>query len=140
MSLFIITLSILSHTLSRYQEFTIQNIFRGHVRLIREIWVNLSNQSVISVLSVIIQNLLIFCSGNNKDTRGTAFVVYDDIFDAKNACEHLSGYNLLGRYLIVLYYQPDKNAKKRELERQQKEIDEYKAKIAFDQGDKEKSV
>ena len=91
-------------------------------------------------MSVIIQNLLIFCSGNNKDTRGTAFVVYDDIFDAKNACEHLSGYNLLGRYLIVLYYQPDKNAKKRELERQQKEIDEYKAKIAFDQGDKEKSV
>lgn len=75
------------------------------------------------------------CSGNKQDTRGTAFIVYDDIFDAKRACEHLSGYNLLGRYLIVLYHQPDKNARKRELERQQKEIEEYKAKIAFDQGD-----
>jgi pre-mRNA branch site protein p14 len=74
----------------------------------------------------------IIYSGTNKDTRGTAYVVYDDIFDAKKACEHLSGYNLLGRYLIVLYYQPDKVAKKRELERQQKEIEEIKAKMAFD--------
>lgn len=74
----------------------------------------------------------ILLSGTNKDTKGTAFVVYDDIFDAKRACEHLSGYNLLGRYLIVLYYQPDKNAKKRELERQQKEIEEIKAKMAFE--------
>ena len=71
-------------------------------------------------------------SGTNKDTRGTAYVVYDDIFDAKRACEHLSGYNLLGRYLIVLYYQPDKVAKKRELERQQREIEEIKAKMAFE--------
>jgi len=34
--------------------------------------------------------------------------------------------------LIVLYFQPDKVAKKRELERQQKEIEEIKAKMAFD--------
>ena len=46
--------------------------------------------------------------GTSKETKGTAFVVYDDIFDAKNACEHLSGFNLLGRYLIVLYWQPGK--------------------------------
>ncbi len=76
--------------------------------------------------------IILLCRGTNKDTKGTAFVVYDDIFDAKRACEHLSGYNLLGRYLIVLYYQPDKNAKKRELERQQKEIEEIKAKMAFE--------
>ena len=37
-----------------------------------------------------------------------AFVVYDDIFDAKNACDHLSGFNVQGRYLIVLYYQASK--------------------------------
>lgn len=24
--------------------------------------------------------------GNTKETRGTAFVVYEDIYDAKNAC------------------------------------------------------
>ena len=89
-------------------------------------------KSIITLINILIT------SGNNKDTRGTAFVVYDDIFDAKTACEHLSGYNLLGRYLIVLYYQPDKNARKRELERQQKEIEEYKAKIAFDQGSEDK--
>ena len=35
-------------------------------------------------------------------------MVYDDIFDAKNACEHLSGFNVCNRYLVVLYYQPHK--------------------------------
>ena len=35
-------------------------------------------------------------------------MVYEDIFDAKNACEHLSGFNVCGRYLVVLYYQVSK--------------------------------
>ncbi len=56
-------------------------------------------------------------------------MVYEDIFDAKNACEHLSGFSMQGRYLIVLYYQPDREAKKRELERQQRELEEIKAKM-----------
>ena len=38
----------------------------------------------------------------NKDTRGTAFVVYEDIYDAKAAVDHLSGFNVGGRYLVVL--------------------------------------
>lgn len=38
--------------------------------------------------------------GNSKDTRGTAYVVYEDIFDAKNAVEHLSGFNVQNRYII----------------------------------------
>lgn len=50
-------------------------------------------------------NLINFCRGNTPDTRGTAFVVYEDIFDAKNACDHLSGFNVCNRYLVVLYYQ-----------------------------------
>ena len=33
-------------------------------------------------------------------------MVYDDIYDAKNAVDHLSGFNVAGRYLICLYYQP----------------------------------
>ena len=37
--------------------------------------------------------------------QGTAFVVYEDIYEAKNACDHLSGFNVCNRYLIVLYYQ-----------------------------------
>eukprot|EP00163_Fabomonas_tropica_P003972 TRINITY_DN1352_c0_g1_i4.p1 TRINITY_DN1352_c0_g1~~TRINITY_DN1352_c0_g1_i4.p1 ORF type:complete len:186 (-),score=8.12 TRINITY_DN1352_c0_g1_i4:117-674(-) len=39
--------------------------------------------------------------GINNDTRGTAFVVYEDIFDAKNAVEHLSGFNVGGRYEFI---------------------------------------
>lgn len=49
--------------------------------------------------------LFYFYRGNTPDTRGTAFVVYEDIFDAKNACDHLSGFNVCNRYLVVLYYQ-----------------------------------
>ncbi|KAK9362132.1 hypothetical protein V1504DRAFT_449636 [Lipomyces starkeyi] len=48
--------------------------------------------------------------GNAQNTRGTAFVVYDDIQDAKMACDKLSGFNFQNRYLVVLYHQPDKVA------------------------------
>ena len=46
--------------------------------------------------------------GNENSTRGVAFVVYEDIFDAKSACEHLSGFNFGGRYLTILYFQTTK--------------------------------
>ncbi|PJF17144.1 RNA-binding domain-containing protein [Paramicrosporidium saccamoebae] len=68
----------------------------------------------------------LFGKGTNKETRGTAYVVYDDIYDAKNACEHLSGFNLLGRYLIVLYWQPNKITK-RNTERQRAELETLRA-------------
>ena len=63
--------------------------------------------------------------GSGKDTRGTAFVVYEDIYDAKNACEHLSGFNVANRYLIVLYYQQAKMSKvssRRERERERERV------------------
>lgn len=50
--------------------------------------------------------------GNDKDTKGTAFVVYEDVLDAKSAKESLSGFNVRNRYLIVLYHQPERAAKK----------------------------
>ncbi|KAK9865744.1 hypothetical protein WJX84_001735 [Apatococcus fuscideae] len=50
--------------------------------------------------------------GSSKDTRGTAYVVYEDIYDAKNAVDHLSGFNVANRYLIVLYYSRTKQTKK----------------------------
>lgn len=68
----------------------------------------------------------IWYRGTNKETRGTAYVVYDDIYDAKNACEHLSGFNLLGRYLIVLYWQPNK-ATRRGIEGKKAELELLKA-------------
>ncbi len=39
--------------------------------------------------------------GNTNATRGTAYVVYEDIFQAKNACENLNGFQVAGRYLVV---------------------------------------
>ena len=44
------------------------------------------------------------CRGCEKKTKGTAYVVYEDIFDAKRAQEGLSGFNVQNRYLIVLYW------------------------------------
>lgn len=76
--------------------------------------------------------------GVNNDTRGTAFVVYEDIYDAKNAVDHLSGFNVCGRYLIVLYYQPNKMqqplGKKagNDLERQRQELNDLKQKYGVE--------
>ena len=43
-----------------------------------------------------------------------------------NACQNLSGFNLMGRYLVCLYYQQNKITKKKELEMREKELAEYK--------------
>lgn len=72
--------------------------------------------------------LLWFFSGNTPETRGTAFVVYEDIFDAKNACDHLSGFNVCNRYLVVLYYQSNKAFKQPDLDKKQEEINNLKTK------------
>ena len=64
--------------------------------------------------------------GDKRDTRGTAYVVYEDIYDAKNAVDHLSGFNVANRYLIVLYYQPHKMNKKTTLSKKAEEIERLK--------------
>jgi pre-mRNA branch site protein p14 len=46
--------------------------------------------------------------GITPGTKGTAFVVYEDLMDAKSACDKLNGFNFQQRYLVVLYHQPDK--------------------------------
>ena len=71
-------------------------------------------------------------SGDKQDTKGTAFVVYEDIYDAKNAVDHLSGFNVCGRYLIVLYYQRARMQKSVDNAAKRKEIDEMKAKFGID--------
>lgn len=74
--------------------------------------------------------------GVNNDTRGTAFVVYEDIYDAKNAVDHLSGFNVCGRYLIVLYYQANRMQSKKgagnDLEKQKQEIENLKQKYGVE--------
>lgn len=67
--------------------------------------------------------------GDKQDTRGTAFVVYEDIFDAKNAVDHLSGFNVCGRYLVVLYYAPAKLQRKQENIAKRKDVEDLKAKM-----------
>lgn len=43
--------------------------------------------------------------GIASNTKGTAFVVYEDVMDAKSACDKLNGFNFQNRYLVVLYHQ-----------------------------------
>jgi len=70
--------------------------------------------------------------GNQTDTRGKAFVVYEDIFDAKNACDHLSGFNVQGRYLVVLYYQATKAFAQVDRTKRREELDKMKEKYGVD--------
>jgi len=64
--------------------------------------------------------------GDKQDTRGTAFVVFEDIYDAKNAVDHLSGFNVCGRYLVVLYYQATKMQKRIDNQKKRKDLDDLK--------------
>lgn len=38
--------------------------------------------------------------GIATNTKGTAFVVYEDVMDAKSACDKLNGFNFQNRYLV----------------------------------------
>ncbi|TGO56305.1 hypothetical protein BOTNAR_0226g00110 [Botryotinia narcissicola] len=51
--------------------------------------------------------------GIATNTKGTAFVVYEDVTDSKTACDKLNGFNFQNRYLVVLYHQPEKMEKMR---------------------------
>uniref|UniRef100_A0A915ECB6 Splicing factor 3B subunit 6 n=1 Tax=Ditylenchus dipsaci TaxID=166011 RepID=A0A915ECB6_9BILA len=75
--------------------------------------------------------------GNTAETRGTAFVIYEDIFDAKNACEHLSGFNVSNRYLVVLYYQATKAYTRMDTEKAKEKLEEVKTRYNLG-GDLEK--
>lgn len=50
--------------------------------------------------------------GSVAKTRGTAFVVYEDLLSAKKAVESLNGFHVGGRYLVCLYYQPERHMQK----------------------------
>ena len=50
--------------------------------------------------------------GVTPETKGTAFVVYEDIFDAKEAVQKLNGFQVGGRYLILQYFQANKAAER----------------------------
>jgi pre-mRNA branch site protein p14 len=60
--------------------------------------------------------------GDKEQTKGTAYVVYEDIYDARNAQSKLSGYNLQNRYLIVGYHHEKKRAAKLSIQEQEEEL------------------
>ncbi|EPQ59099.1 RNA-binding domain-containing protein [Gloeophyllum trabeum ATCC 11539] len=69
--------------------------------------------------------------GNEQKTKGTAFIVFDDVMDAKNALDHLNGFHLQGRYIVVLYHMPAKQdaaAAKADLARREEELAQLKKK------------
>ena len=42
--------------------------------------------------------------GIANNTKGTAFVVYEDVMDAKQACDKLNGFNFQNRYLVGMVF------------------------------------
>ncbi|KAJ2005791.1 Splicing factor 3B subunit 6 [Coemansia thaxteri] len=64
--------------------------------------------------------------GTEQKTRGTAFVVYEDIYDSKEACDHLQGFNVMGRYLVVLYYQPNHRHRKTDLPKEEERVEQLR--------------
>jgi pre-mRNA branch site protein p14 len=89
--------------------------------------------------------------GNEQKTKGTAFVVFDDVMDvcnlsavvvvvlltdryiwqAKNALDHLNGFHLQERYIVVLYHMPAKQdaaSAKADLARREEELAQLKKK------------
>lgn len=61
--------------------------------------------------------------------------MYEDIYDAKNAVDHLSGFNVCGRYLIVLYYQVTKMQQAPDNELKRRQIDEMKNRYGVGKAD-----
>ncbi|KAJ5668763.1 Splicing factor 3B subunit 6 [Penicillium macrosclerotiorum] len=59
--------------------------------------------------------------GIANETKGTAYVVYDDVHDAKQAMDKLNGFNFQSRYL------PEKMVRSREdLEERQQNLERLK--------------
>jgi pre-mRNA branch site protein p14 len=75
--------------------------------------------------------------GSTPETKGTAFIVYEDIYDAAQACEHLSGFSVGGRYLVVTYFAPPKvahAATAMDLEKEKAEVEALRQQVAAGAG------
>ncbi|PWY99750.1 RNA-binding domain-containing protein [Testicularia cyperi] len=65
--------------------------------------------------------------GDGPKTRGTAYVVFEEMGDAKRALDRLNGFHLNERYIVVLYHMPARLAAKADLARREAELAELKA-------------
>lgn len=81
--------------------------------------------------------------GTAADTKGTALVVFEDIFDAKNCVDHLSGFNVAGRYLVCLYYQQSRlaaaTAHAKSLDKKRTEVAQLRERLAATKSDSSSS-
>merc|ERR1719442_121033 len=68
----------------------------------------------------------------NLPYKISADELYDDIYDAKNAMDHLSGFNVAGRYLVLLYYNPAKMQQKVDARSKREDIDKLKKKYGVE--------
>jgi len=72
--------------------------------------------------------------GNKAETKGRAFVVYEDIHEAKQAVEHLSGFNVKERYITVTYHRHEKLAPtKADTQKKKEQIEQLKARYGVDE-------
>ena len=101
----------------------------NRILYVRNLPFNISSEELYAIFGKYGAVYQIRLGNKEKDTRGTAFVVYEDIYDAKAAVDHLSGFNVGGRYLVVLYYQPAKFQKRAEMEEQQKDLELLRKKV-----------
>ncbi|KAI0505277.1 pre-mRNA branch site protein p14 [Xylaria bambusicola] len=71
--------------------------------------------------------------GISVDTKGTAYVVFWNAMDAKNALEKLNGFNFQNRYLVVLWHQPEKTLKsKDDVQARQESLGQLKKQYGID--------
>ncbi|EZF35010.1 hypothetical protein H101_01459 [Trichophyton interdigitale H6] len=80
-----------------------------------------------------VKNLSQIRQGIATNSKGTAFVVYEDVTDAKQACDKLNGFNFQNRYLVVLYHQPEKMIRsKTDLAARQENLERLKLQHGID--------
>ncbi|KAM7121632.1 splicing factor 3B subunit 6-like [Molossus nigricans] len=68
---------------------------------------------------------------NTPEMRGTAYVVYEDVFDAKNACDHLSAFHVCNRYLVVWYYNANRAFQKMDTKKKEEQFKFLKEKYGI---------
>lgn len=98
-------------------------------RYVRNLPYTITNEELYAIFGKYGAVYQIRLGDRDKDTRGTAFVVYEDIYDAKAAVDHLSGFQVGGRYLVVLYYQPQKFEKRAQLQEKEEELQELRKRV-----------
>ncbi|KAM0747352.1 hypothetical protein T439DRAFT_99512 [Meredithblackwellia eburnea MCA 4105] len=72
---------------------------------------------------------------HHPQTGGTAYVVFEEIMDAKSAFDHLNGFHLQERYLVVLYHQAAKLTKAQDIAQREAELKAQKEKFGIKDDD-----